>query len=79
MTEKFEPAKYKDTYIKELKKLVEAKNIGVLITDHNVRETLSLCDRSYILAGGKVLAEGKSDEIAMNENVKKNSKFRAGM
>ena len=40
-----------------IKNLVETKNIGVLITDHNVRETLSLCDRPYILADCKVLAE----------------------
>lgn len=53
-----------------IKNLVETQKIGVLITDHNVRETLSLCDRSYILASGKVLAEGKSDEIASNEDVK---------
>lgn len=53
-----------------IKNLVETKNIGVLITDHNVRETLSLCDRSYILAHGKVLAEGKSDEVASNPSVK---------
>lgn len=54
-----------------IKKLVDEQNIGVLITDHNVRETLSLCDRSYILADGKVLIEGKSDEIASNPIVKK--------
>jgi len=53
-----------------IKNLVETNNIGVLITDHNVHETLSLCDRSYILAGGKVLAEGTSEDIAANENVR---------
>lgn len=53
-----------------IKNLVETKNIGVLITDHNVRETLSLCDSLYILAHGKVLAEGKSDEVASNPSVK---------
>ena len=54
-----------------IKKLVDEQKIGVLITDHNVRETLSLCDRSYILANGKVLIEGKSDDIASNEIVKR--------
>lgn len=53
-----------------IKNLVETQNIGVLITDHNVHETLSLCDRSYILANGKVLAEGRSEDIAANENVR---------
>jgi len=51
--------------------LVKNQNLGVLITDHNVRETLSLCDRSYILANGQVIAEGNSDEIATNDVVKR--------
>ncbi len=54
-----------------IKKLVDEENLGVLITDHNVRETLSLCDRSYILADGKVLVEGNADEIASNNTVKR--------
>jgi lipopolysaccharide export system ATP-binding protein len=53
-----------------IKKLVAEENLGVLITDHNVRETLSLCSRAYILAGGKILAEGLPDEVATNEKVK---------
>lgn len=53
-----------------IKNLVETQNIGVLITDHNVHETLSLCDRSYILANGTVLAEGSSEDIAANESVR---------
>lgn len=53
-----------------IKKLVAEENLGVLITDHNVRETLSLCDRAYILAGGKILAEGLPDEVATNEKVR---------
>lgn len=53
-----------------IKNLVETQNIGVLITDHNVRETLSLCHRAYVLAGGQILAEGLPDEVASHEKVK---------
>ena len=45
-------------------------NIGVLITDHNVRETLGICDRAYILSGGKLIAEGTADMVLNNEEVK---------
>ncbi len=51
--------------IKELKK----NNIGILITDHNVRETLKICDRSYILSNSKIIAEGKSIDILKNKKV----------
>ncbi len=47
------------------------RNIGVLITDHNVRETLGICDRAYILGHGKVIAEGKPDAVLDNEQVRK--------
>lgn len=47
------------------------RGIGVLITDHNVRETLGICDRAYIINAGSVMAEGKPDEIIYNENVRK--------
>ncbi len=53
-----------------IKKLVADENLGVLITDHNVRETLSLCNRAYILAEGKILAEGLPDDVATNEKVR---------
>jgi lipopolysaccharide export system ATP-binding protein len=53
-----------------IKKLVADENLGVLITDHNVRETLSLCSRAYILAGGKILAEGLPDDVATNDKVR---------
>ncbi len=46
------------------------KGIGVLITDHNVRETLGICDRAYILAEGKVLAAGSPDEILRHPDVR---------
>lgn len=45
--------------------------IGVLITDHNVRETLEICDRGYVIKSGSVLAKGKPQEIYNNEDVKK--------
>jgi lipopolysaccharide export system ATP-binding protein len=50
---------------------LKERNIGVLITDHNVRETLSICDRAYIINAGSVMAEGKPDEIIYNEGVRK--------
>ncbi|MSN96760.1 LPS export ABC transporter ATP-binding protein [Campylobacter sp. FMV-PI01] len=53
--------------IKNLKML----NIGILITDHNVRETLAICDRAYVMKDGEILASGSSNEVANNENVKK--------
>jgi len=46
-------------------------NIGVLITDHNVRETLDVCDRAYVIKSGELLASGSSDEIGQNEDVRK--------
>ena len=46
-------------------------NIGVLITDHNVRETLRIIDRAYIIAHGKVIASGLPEEVAKEEQVKK--------
>ena len=46
-------------------------DIGVLITDHNVRETLDVCDRAYVIKSGELLASGTSDEIGQNEDVRK--------
>jgi len=46
-------------------------NIGVLITDHNVRETLAVCDRAYVIKAGELLASGTSDEIGQNADVRK--------
>lgn len=45
-------------------------DIGVLITDHNVRETLAICDRAYVLKDGALLASGSSDDVAQNKLVK---------
>ena len=50
---------------------LKERGIGVMITDHNVRETLGICDRAYIINEGRVLASGTPDEIVYNENVRK--------
>ena len=50
---------------------LKSKNIGVLITDHNVRETLGICDRAYILNDGNLLTEGKPEQIISNPDVKR--------
>ncbi len=47
------------------------KNIGILITDHNVNETLSICDRAYLLIEGKIFKHGTSEELAEDEQVRK--------
>lgn len=47
------------------------KNIGILITDHNVTETLSICDRAYLLIEGKIFQHGSAEELAANEQVKR--------
>jgi len=50
---------------------LRSRGIGVLITDHNVRETLGICDRAYIISDGSVLAEGTPHEIVGNTEVRK--------
>lgn len=60
--------------VQEIQKIiVDLKNegIGVLITDHNVRETLGICDRSYVLAEGSLICEGTSEEVLSSELVRK--------
>lgn len=47
------------------------KNIGILITDHNVTETLSICDRAYLLIEGKIFKHGTAEELAVDEQVRK--------
>ena len=47
------------------------KNIGILITDHNVNETLSICDRAYLLIEGKIFKHGTAEELASNEQVRR--------
>ncbi len=57
--------------IQKIIRFLKDRNIGVLITDHNVRETLGICDHAYILNEGTVLAAGRPDEIIYNESVRK--------
>ncbi len=57
--------------IQKIIRFLKQRDIGVLITDHNVRETLGICDRAYIINAGAVMAEGKPDEIIYNEGVRK--------
>ena len=57
--------------IQKIIKLLAKEDIGILITDHNVRETLKICDKSYVINSGKVLASGKSKDLVKNEIVKK--------
>jgi lipopolysaccharide export system ATP-binding protein len=57
--------------IQRIVSFLRNRGIGVLITDHNVRETLGICDRAYILNDGKVLADGNPDVLIANEQVRK--------
>lgn len=57
----------------EIQKIIEhliESNIGVLITDHNVRETLGICQRAYILSDGKIIAQGDAEQILANQQVR---------
>ena len=56
--------------IQKVISFLKEREIGVLITDHNVRETLGICDRAYIISEGHVLAKGKPEEIIDNEQVR---------
>jgi lipopolysaccharide export system ATP-binding protein len=57
--------------IQRIVNFLKDRGIGVLITDHNVRETLGICDRAYIINAGTVLAYGRPSEIIDNENVRR--------
>lgn len=57
--------------IQKIIRFLKERGIGVLITDHNVRETLGICDHAYIINAGHVLASGRPDEIVDNESVRK--------
>ena len=56
--------------IQKIVKLLRAKGIGILITDHNVRETLSITDRAYILDQGKIHLHGTAEEIVQDEKAR---------
>jgi lipopolysaccharide export system ATP-binding protein len=57
--------------IKNIIRHLKDRNIGVLITDHNVRETLTICEKAYIVGEGKIIAHGSPDEVTMNPEVRK--------
>ena len=57
--------------IQRIVRFLKERNIGVLITDHNVRETLGICDHAYIINQGAVLASGRPDDIIANESVRR--------
>ena len=57
--------------IQKIIRFLKDRGIGVLITDHNVRETLGICDHAYIMNEGEVLAAGRPEEIIYNESVRK--------
>ncbi len=59
--------------VEDIKKIIEhlkQRGIGILITEHNVRETLGICDRAYIVNAGKVIAEGTAETIVANKEVR---------
>ena len=57
--------------IMDIIRQLKARGIGVLITDHNVRETLAICENAFIVGGGHIIAEGTSEEVLSNEQVRK--------
>ncbi|MGI4900145.1 MAG: LPS export ABC transporter ATP-binding protein [Janthinobacterium lividum] len=57
--------------IQKIVRFLKERNIGVLMTDHNVRETLGICDHAYIISEGSVLAEGVPSDIIANERVRR--------
>lgn len=59
--------------VSEIKSIIthlKERGIGILITDHNVRETLDVCEKAYIVSSGEIIAKGTADEILTNEKVK---------
>ena len=56
--------------IKDIILQLKAKNIGILITDHNVRETLDICEKAYIVSEGQILAEGDAKTVLNNKKVR---------
>jgi lipopolysaccharide export system ATP-binding protein len=55
--------------IKHIIHQLQQRNVGILITDHNVRETLNICNRAYIINGGEIIASGSPKEILADRNV----------
>src|SRR5690606_33642503 len=56
--------------IKDIITHLKEKGIGVLLTDHNVRETLDICEKAYIVSEGQIIAEGDADSILSNQKVR---------
>jgi len=56
--------------IKQIISQLTARNIGILLTDHNVRETLDICEKAYIVNEGVIIAEGRTEEILANRKVR---------
>ncbi len=56
--------------IKDIIRHLKQKGIGVLLTDHNVRETLDICEKAYIVSEGQIIAEGSAEEILANQKVR---------
>jgi lipopolysaccharide export system ATP-binding protein len=56
--------------IKQIIAHLKSKGIGILITDHNVRETLDICEKAYIVGEGQIIASGQTEEILANQKVK---------
>ena len=56
--------------IKQVILQLQAKNIGILLTDHNVRETLDICEKAYIVSEGLIIARGSAEEILNNQKVR---------
>ena len=56
--------------IKQIIEQLKSRNIGILLTDHNVRETLDICEKAYIVSEGQIIAEGNAEAILGNEKVR---------
>ena len=59
--------------VSEIKKIIQhlkSRDIGILLTDHNVRETLDICEKAYIVSEGQIIAEGDTEAILNNEKVR---------
>ena len=56
--------------IRKLILKIQSEGIGILITDHNVRETLDVCEHAYIVSHGELIAEGNADQILANQHVR---------
>jgi len=57
--------------LQEMVLVLKKKNIGILITDHNVRETLQITDRAYLMFDGKIILKGKANDLISNKTAKK--------